>query len=231
MPNTQNFKAFPNGTLKFLRGIRKNNTKTWFEAHRADYDDYYVAAGKQFVETIGPKLSKLSPQLVAEPRINGSIYRINRDVRFSKDKRPYKDHLDFTFWEGDKKTTASSLFFRVSPDGVFIGTGHHSCPHLLKALRGAVAGEDSGKRLAAVAKKLRKSGYELEGRHYKRPPRDLPADGPAAEFLLHNALYVVTEEKPAAASDPALIEVCLKHWKAAQPLHRWLIDHVHGTMG
>jgi uncharacterized protein (DUF2461 family) len=53
----------------------------------------------------------------------GSIFRINRDTRFSKDKRPYKDHLDFWFWEGDRKAASSGLFARVSPDGVIVGAG------------------------------------------------------------------------------------------------------------
>ena len=159
------FNGFPNGTLKFLRGIRKNNTKTWFDAHRSDYDNFYVAPAKEFVEAMGAKLSRLAPEIVAEPRINGSIFRINKDVRFSKDKRPYKDHLDFAFWQGEKKASSSSLFFRVSPDGVFVGAGfHQGCPEHQKALRAAVADEKSGQALGTVAKRLRKAGYELEGK-------------------------------------------------------------------
>jgi uncharacterized protein (TIGR02453 family) len=227
MPKPANFTGFSEGTLKFLRGVRKNNSKIWFDAHRSDYDEFYVASGKSFVEAVGTRLMKLAPEIVAEPKINGSIFRINKDVRFSKDKRPYKDHLDFAFWHGEKKSSSSSLFFRVSPDGVFIGTGfHQGCPEHLKALRASVADPESAKPLATVAKKLRKSGYELHGKHYKRFPRGVPDDGPAAEFLLHNALYVVTEDKAAVACDPGLLDRCFKHWKAALPLHRWLIAHV-----
>ena len=79
-----------------------------------------------------------------------------------------------------------------------------------------------------MAKKLRRAGYELKGTHYNRMPRDFPDDGPAAEFLLHNGLYVVTEDKPKAACATGLVDVCIKHWKAALPLHRWLVDHVQG---
>ncbi len=227
MPKVDGFSRFPEGTLKFLRGIRKNNTKAWFDAHRADYDEFYVAAGKAFVEGAGSRLSKLVPGIVAAAKINGSIFRINRDVRFSNDKRPYKDHLDFAFWEGEKKASSSSFFFRVSPDGVFVGTGfHQGCPEHQKALRAAVADDRTGKALATVTQKLRKAGYELEGKHYKRFPRGFPDDGPAAEFLLHNALYVVSEDKPKVACSPGLLDMCVKHWKAAVPLHRWLIKNV-----
>ena len=227
MPNPSNrFTAFPDATLTFLRAIRQNNTKKWFDAHRSEYEQFYLAPAKDFVDTVGFKLRKLAPKIVAEPRINGSIFRINKDIRFSKDKRPYKDHLDFAFWEGDKKSSASTLFLRVSPDGTYIGAGHHACPHLLKAFRLATSDPVAGKSLAATAKKLRKAGYRLEGAHYKRMPRGFPEDGPAAEFLLHNGLYVVTEDKPQAATAQGLIDKCLKHWKAALPLHRWLIEHV-----
>ena len=223
---TSKFTGFPDGTLKFLRGIRRNNTKKWFDAHRSDYDSYYVKPAKQFVAAIGEKLTKVAPEIVAEPRINGSIFRINKDIRFSKDKRPYKDHLDFSFWEGDKKSSSSTLFFRVSPDGVYIGAGHHSCPQMLKRFRTAVADPDAGKELASIAKKLRKAGHELEGAHYKRMPRDFPDGGPAAEFLLNQGLYIVAEDKPEAACSPKIVEQCVNQWKATMPLHRWLIARV-----
>ena len=227
MPRADEFVGFPTGTLRFLRGIRKNNTKAWFDRHRADYDECYVAPAKNFVVAVGQSLAKVAPEIVADPRVNGSIFRINRDIRFGKDKRPYKDHLDFAFWQGEKKASASSLFFRVSPDGVFIGAGfHQGCPEHQKAFRTAVADPNTGKALAAVAKKLRRSGYELEGKHYKRFPRGIPDDGPAAEFLLHNALYVVSQDQAKAACDRQIVDLCLKHWKAALPLHRWLINHV-----
>ena len=157
------FQGFPSGTLKFLRGVRKNNSKKWFDAHRSDYDEYFVGAAKQFVVAVGAKLEKIIPAIVTEPKINGSIFRINRDVRFSNDKRPYKDHLDFAFWEGEKRASSSSLFFRLSPDGFVVGAGYHACPQLLNAFRGAVADSESGKSLAGLARKLRKSGHEFTG--------------------------------------------------------------------
>lgn len=217
------FKGFPAETHRFIRGIRKNNTKEWFDAHRSDYDEHFVAVAKGFVEAIGPRLAKLAPKVVAIPKINGSIFRINRDVRFSTDKRPYKDHLDFRFWEGEKKTANSAFFLRLSPDALYIGTGNHMTnPDQLKSLRKAVADEPTGSELAAIAKNLRKQGYEIDGKHYKRIPRDFPEDCPAAEFLLHNSLYVVHQEKAKIASQADLLNICIKHWKTFARLHHWL---------
>ena len=110
------FTGFPPETFAFLAGLEKNNSKEWFEAHRGDYEAYHVGPAKLFVAAIGPRLKAISKTVNAEPRVNGSIFRINRDVRFSKDKRPYKTTLDLWFWEGDKRGWDSPGFFlRLMP--------------------------------------------------------------------------------------------------------------------
>ena len=116
---------FPAETLAFLTDLRTHNEKAWFDANRARYESGFIEPAKAFVEAIGPELSDLVPRIHAEPSVGGSIFRINRDIRFSSDKRPYKDHLDFWFWEGDRKAAASALFLRVWPDGVVVGVGAH----------------------------------------------------------------------------------------------------------
>src|SRR5664279_4905169 len=84
------FAGFPAATFEFLNGIAANNEKTWFDAHRGLYDAGYVEPAKAFVTAIGPKLREISPNVQFEPKVNGSLGRVNRDIRFSKDKRPYK---------------------------------------------------------------------------------------------------------------------------------------------
>ena len=97
---------FPQETVAFLTDLRAHNEKAWFEANRARYDSGFIEPAKAFVEAIGPELNDLVPRIHAEPSVGGSIFRINRDIRFSSDKRPYKDHLDFWFWEGDRHAAA-----------------------------------------------------------------------------------------------------------------------------
>ena len=221
------FGGFPKETLEFLCGLRANNKKTWFDKHRSEYDDHLMGPAKEFVEAVGVKLKKIVPAIQAIPKVNGSIFRINRDTRFSTDKTPYKDHLDMIFWEGDKKSTGSKMFLRISPDKVYTGAGFHSgCPDLLKSFRNAVADEASGKELASIAKKLRKKGLELEGQHYKRIPRGFSDDGPAGEFLLHDSLHIVYETDPATACDSNFVDTCVKYWKGLMPFHRWLTDNL-----
>ena len=116
------FTGFPNATFSFLEGIAAHNEKPWFDANRDLYEAGYVAPAKAFVAVLGPQLRTISKAVQFEPKLNGSLGRINRDIRFSKDKRPYKDHLDVWFWHGDKKSwSAPGFWFSLGPLQVRLG--------------------------------------------------------------------------------------------------------------
>jgi uncharacterized protein (TIGR02453 family) len=119
------FDGFPPETIRFLRELRVNNRKDWFDAHRVDYEAYWVAPAKAFVVAAGQLLAELAPQIRAEPRVLGSIFRINRDTRFSRDQRPYKDHLDVWFWEGERRRAVSGFFARLTPEHLGVGASCH----------------------------------------------------------------------------------------------------------
>jgi uncharacterized protein (TIGR02453 family) len=154
--------AFPTETLAFLADLRAYNTKPWFDAHRHRYEAAYLEPAKAFVETIAPALEDLVPGIATEPRVNGSIFRIKRDTRFSKDKTPYKDHLDFWFWAGDRRTALSGLFLRIAPDAVIVGAGAHGFdPPRLARYRAAVADSGAGRELAATVTRLERRGHEV----------------------------------------------------------------------
>lgn len=222
------FEGFPKQTLTFLRGLGNNNDKQWFDEHRSDYDAFYIEPAKAFVSALGESLAKVSPEIEAVPKVNGSIFRINRDVRFSKDKTPYKDHLDLWFWEGvDRKQGSSGLFFRLTARSLIVGVGMHGFPKdLLARYREAVDNEVSGKALVAVQKKLAKAGYPLEGVGYKKVPRGYDADHPRGDLLRHNALHASTTVTPTPAEvhSAKLVGLCRDHFKKMLPLHRWLVS-------
>src|SRR5262245_8127098 len=154
------FSGFAKETVRFLEGIRDHNEKAWFEAHRQDYERAFLAPAQAFVEALKPRLRKIDPDLNAEPRVNGSIMRINRDIRFSKDKSPYKDHMDLWFWAGDRKGwDTSGFFFRLAPDRLILGGGMHGFEaSVLARYRAAVLDSRKGAALAAIVAKLRKAG-------------------------------------------------------------------------
>ncbi len=222
--------AFPSDTLGFLDELRSNNAKAWFDANRQRYQAAYVDASKAFVEAAAPVLAGIVPGIQAEPRVLGSIFRINRDTRFSTDKRPYKDHLDFWFWEGDRKAAVSGLFVRISPDVVGVGAGSHGFDKTaLGRYRAAVVDDDARAELVDAVGGVEKAGYPIDGETYKRVPTgySVDADGPAARFLRHRALFVHHDEPADLALDAGrLLPTLDRHWRLLAPLHRWLVTHV-----
>jgi uncharacterized protein (TIGR02453 family) len=218
---------FPAETVAFLTDLRAHNDKAWFDANRALYESAYVEPANAFVEAIGPELKKLAPGTHAEPRVGGSIFRINRDIRFSSDKRPYKDHLDFWFWDGDRKAAVSGLFLRVWPDGVVVGAGAHGFDkHQLAAYRDAVADPVRGAELASIVDELEAAGHACGGETYKRMPRGYAADGIAERLLRHSALYVHADLPAKAAESARLVDMVLDHWRNFIGVHTWLVANV-----
>ncbi|MGH6922683.1 MAG: DUF2461 domain-containing protein [Propylenella sp.] len=226
------FAGFSKGTAAFLRGLTKNNDKAWFDAHRVDYEAHYVEPAKNFVAVIGPRLQKISPTVAFEPKVNGSLFRINRDVRFSKDKTPYKNHLDLWFWHGDRRGWGSpGFFFRMFSDRLILGSGMHMFEkEQLEAYRRAVVDERAGKALAKTVEKVRSAGpYEVGGATRKSVPRGFDPSHPRAEFLLHEGLFASLDTKPGKITEtPEFVDYCLGHFAAMWPISRWLLDEVSG---
>ncbi len=226
----KSFQGFPEGTFQFLNGITRNNNKAWFDNHRDDYQAYYVDAARSFVEALGPRLSKLSPTLKYEASINGSLFRINRDVRFSKDRRPYKNHIDLWFWHGDRRGWDSpGFFFRMFADRLILGAGMHKFEKAqFDAYRNAAVDDRSGKALVKALAKVTAAGpYTIGQATRKTVPRGFDANHERAALLLHEGL---TAEYDGAIDKSAgttrFVDVCIGHFKAVWPVARWLLDEV-----
>jgi len=224
---TTAFAGFPREGLDFLARIAADNTRTYFDAHRATYEGALLAPAKAFVAALGDELhARVSPGLRAEPRVNGSILRINRDTRFSADKRPYKEHLDLWFWEGDGPSRERpGLFIRLRPETVQLGAGLHRLePGPLAAFRAAVDDERTGTALeAAIGEALTLRGAAVGGPEYKRVPRGYDAAHPRAELLRRGALHVSGEWKlPRAVSSARFTGWAADRLERLAPVERWL---------
>jgi uncharacterized protein (TIGR02453 family) len=223
------FQGFPKETAAFLKGIAEHNDKEWFTANRSLYDVGYVDAGRAFVETIGPELQKISPSVQFEPRISGSIMRVNRDTRFSRDKRAYKDHLDLWFWHGEKKGwTHPGFFMRLTAEAVWIGAGmHHLEGDTLTRYRDAVVDDRSGEALVAAISQVEAAGdYAIGGMPRKQVPRGYDKDSPRARFLLWESLPAMGRLTVEDAQAPDFGDKALSHFRATWPIAKWLLDEV-----
>jgi uncharacterized protein (TIGR02453 family) len=222
--------AVPRATLDFLAELRENNNRDWFDAHRSRYEECVLAPAKELVSGLAPRLERLAPGIRAEPRVLGSIFRINRDTRFSPDKRPYKDHLDLWFWHGARATAVSGLFLRLTPESVVIGAGAHGLAKAqLQRFRDAVCDPRAGLELRDIAEGLESAGIGIHGRELTRPPRGHVAPPDVEPFLLHRALFVAVTEPAEFATEPGLLDRLERRWRPLAPVHRWLVDHVQDT--
>ncbi len=222
------FAGFPKQTLTFLRAVARNNSKEWFHDHRPDYERYWLEPARGFVEAAGAALQSVAP-VVYEPKVNGSIFRINRDIRFSADKRPYKDHLDFWFWEGERKQAVSGFYMRITPKVLGLGVGAHGFDRdRLAVFRDAVVDPQAGEALARAVGQVEKSGAEVHGEHYKKTPRGFePANETQERFLRHSALWTGDDEKHSPElHSPAIVPYAVQRWQEQAPIHRWLVEHL-----
>ena len=221
------FSGFGDPTFRFMRDLGRNNDKAWFQAHRAAYEDDLLEPSMAFIEAIGPLLAKFSPGVRAEPKIGGSMMRINHDIRFSKDKRPYKDHLDMMFKVGLAKTSPG-YWFRLTNKELTLGAGMHMLDKPeLERYRTAVDGDRAGPELAKIVTKQERAGYDLGGEHYKRVPAGFAPDHPREALLRHAGVYVGTHMKvPPEAKTPTFPAFCAAHYKKMAPLIDWLSANV-----
>ncbi|MFH0824998.1 MAG: DUF2461 domain-containing protein [Pseudomonadota bacterium] len=222
------FSGFPVAAVKFLNELNANNSREWFAAHRKEYEDHLLSPARDFVYELGKRLTELSPNVNADPRTDKSIFRINRDTRFSADKSPYKTHLGIFFWEGAwPKMECSGFYFHLQPPELMLAAGMHRFPKpVLEEFRNAVADPRYGANLAdAISRVTSKPGYQVGGTHYKRVPRGFDSNHERADLLLHNGLYAMfNAELPAELHTPEIVDYCFERFKDMSPLHSRLVE-------
>ncbi len=221
------FEGFSDATLSFLDGVAANNTREWFDVHRGDYKQHFVGAAQSFVVAIGQRLAPVVPGLRAEPRVNGSIFRLNRDTRFSRDKTPYKTHMDIMWHVGEGRSRElPGFFFRMYPHSVMLGAGMHGFDKNVLAAYREAAGSSDGARLVSILSEL--SDYDVGGQHYKRVPKGFDADHPRGDLLKHNAMHAGIEFSPlpAEAGSVEFVDFVADHFETLAPLLMWVSEVV-----
>lgn len=179
------FPGFPLDLLKFFDQLSKNNNRDWFAKHKPRYEEYVLAPAMDFVEAMATPLAKISPHFTAVPkRQGGSIMRVYRDVRFGKDKRPYKTNLGIQFrHEKGKDVHAPGFYFHIDNDEAFLGAGiwHPDGPTLRKIRKAIDEQPEAWKK--AKTRAAFKNRWELGGDSLKRPPQGYSAEHPLLEDL------------------------------------------------
>jgi len=219
------FHGFSPKTPRFLRDLDKNNTREWFEEHRPDYEEHLMGPARDFVLAMADKLDKFDPAIEATPKVNQSIRRINRDTRFTKDKRPYKNHFDFYFPHSGFKGRPG-YWLRITPKQIGIGAGLHGFDDkVLAEWRKAVAADATGRPLATSLAKLERANYDVYGEYYKRVPRGFDVAHPRADLLKYAGIHVGLDlAHPPQFTTRAFPTFVMGHFKKLRPVTDWLVD-------
>lgn len=224
------YKGFSKATFKFFKDLENNNKKEWFEENREVFEKNVMQPAQDFVMQMGEMLKPSCPKIVAIPKIDKSIFRIYRDVRFSKDKTPYKTHLGIFLWEGPRKKLGNPGFYmQLDKSKILIAGGQYSFPDdLLKSYRDVISNPKKGSEVTKILNKIGKnSSYILGGKHYKKVPRGYDKESPNADLLLHNGLYYYYEGQiPKEATSIDFLDYCYNIFMDIFPLHKWLRDNV-----
>ena len=226
---------FSTATLTFLRGLKRHNDRTWFEAHRPEYEAVVQQPMRHLIEEMDVRLARLAPEIVGDPK--RSMFRIYRDIRFSADKSPYKTQASCWFYHRDGSRAVgreaagggAGFYFQIAPGDSFLGGGMWMpAREALGALREAIA-EDSKRftKIATDRRVVRRFGGLSEETVLRRVPRGFAPDHPAARWLKFQSFVMgraLTDAQAVSARLPALLEA---DFRLMLPLVRW----INGVLG
>lgn len=208
--------------LAFLKSLKKNNNKPWFDKHRGEYQ----IARENFIEIIKILIREIS---AFEPGVTGMepgecIFRINRDIRFSNDKRPYKENFGAYISEGGKKSIKAGYYFHLQPGNEsFCGGGIYlPSPDTLKKIRQEI--DYNPDPLVSFMKSISYKRYfgELSGEQLKRIPRGYTEEHPQADLLKFKSYIVLREFSDADIISGKIINEVMKTFKAQKPFNDYL---------
>jgi uncharacterized protein (TIGR02453 family) len=221
-------RSFEPGLFAFLRELREHNDRDWFAANKSRFEELVREPALEFVSDFAPGLARISPRFVADARpVGGSLFRIHRDVRFSRDKTPYKTHVGIHFRHEQAKTHyAPGFYLHLEPDNVIAGVGiWHPDPPTLRQIRDAIVADPDAWTRATTEPPFAPT-YTLSGESLKRPPAGFPADHPLIEDLKRKSVAGVATSSEAHAVAPGFLGEWEELCDRAAPFMRFVCDAV-----
>ena len=228
-PSMTAFAGFPAAAFTFLRGLKRNNARPWFEAHRDVYEAAVRDPMRALIEAVDVRLARLTPEIVGDPK--RSMFRIHRDVRFSNDKSPYKPWASAWFYHrdagkgvGQDAHGGAGLYFHLEPGGCEVSGGLWMPEKTaLAKVRDAIAEDPAGFERVLKAPAFKRIYKKLsEQAVLTRAPRGYDPEHPAATWLRYKSFTSTVILTDAQFRSPRLVEVVMKRYEAMLPLVRWL---------
>lgn len=215
---------FTDDTLAFLRDLAGNNDRAWFAANRDRYEAHVRQPAFRFIMDFEPRLHRISRHFLADPRpVGGSLFRIHRDTRFSRDKRPYKTHAGIRFpHERNRDVHAPVFYLHIEPGASFIGAGvwHPDSP-MLKKIRDAIADDPVAWRRARDDPDFAAT-FEHAGEMLTRAPRGHDPDHPFIDDLKRKNFAAHRRLDDATLTSDRLLDAFASACADARPFVRFL---------
>jgi uncharacterized protein (TIGR02453 family) len=219
------FEGLPKDFFAFFRELKAHNERPWFEENKQRFRDSVQAPMAEFIGAMAPRLRQISKNFIADPRPNGgSMFRIYRDVRFSKDKRPYKEHAACHFRHAvGKDVHAPGFYMHFAPGEVRFGGGMWMPePDALAKVRDRIAKSPSEWKKVKTDRIFARRFGEIHGDALTRPPRGYDPAHPFIEDIKRKSFFALREGDVKLATSAKLVDVVTETFKAAGPLMKFL---------
>ncbi len=224
------FDGFPTAAFTFLKGLGDNNNREWFEARRDIYEQSLRVPMKALIDEMDSRLAHFTPEITGTAK--GSMFRIHRDIRFSKNKAPYKTNAACWFFHRDSKGNVgqdavhggAGMYFHLEPRACFAGGGVWMPPApVLKRIRGALDVGHEEFHQIVTARPFKKLFGELSAEAVlKRMPRGYDADHPAGDWLRYQSFTAGCPLKQSDVTSVGLADRLEEVFRTITPLVRWL---------
>jgi len=216
---------FTPALFSFLKDLKANNDRDWFNTHKDRYEDHVRRPAMEFIQDFAPRLAQISKQFVADPK--KSMFRIYRDTRFSADKSPYKTHVGIQFRHvAGKDAHAPGFYLHLEPKSVFVGLGTwRPESRVARQIRDAIVEDPAGWKRVTQGKKF-KAIFALEGESLKRPPRGYDPNHKFVTDLMRKDFVASAPLSQTATTSPDLIQLLANDFKAGAPFVKFLCQAV-----
>jgi uncharacterized protein (TIGR02453 family) len=225
MPGDPSTARFSPEFFRFLRDLKRNNNRGWFLANKARFNEFVQGTSVRFVEAMTPEIHRINRNLAGDPRpVGGSLMRIYRDVRFSKDKSPYRTSMGIHFFHRDREGHEGGLpglFLHLAPGESFVASGMWmpTTPDLAK-IRNALLKDPSG------WKRAKAPGLSPDENALKRVPPGFAPDHPLAEDLKRKSYVAMSSLKDSEVTSPGFGTRFIVECRRLDPLNRFLAKAV-----
>lgn len=219
------FGGFNPAFFQFLEDLKANNNKVWFQENKERYRKVVQDPLLDFVVAMEKPLQKISPHYVADPRRNGgSIFRIYRDVRFSKDKTPYKEHAACNFrHEAGKDVHAPGFYLHLANDKLIFGGGVWGpSSDVLYQIRDAIREKPSEWKKVINNKTFKETFAGVDGESLVRPPNGFDKNLPYITDIKRKSFYAMREADPKLALEDGFFNEVVKTYNALTPLLKFI---------